>query len=197
MKSSYVCERTVEYALIPILSQILQVEYKNVAPVFPWITRETSNISKAVHRGDQFKIITLFARRPKIRQLDTSKISFTINDGLNIFQALASAYGIPVICGIPLASNVWDLSSNVDVNWYALDSQTSSNYLLDAHSVIKDCAIKKIDNSKILDLTRRGQTHCIESLKEFLHFANRNQRTSPYGPRYKPVYFLLRLKNIQ
>lgn len=46
---SYISEHTAEYYLVPDLINILKEKYNFVSPVFPWVTRELSSLSKKIH----------------------------------------------------------------------------------------------------------------------------------------------------
>ena len=79
--TSFLSERSTEYLLIPKIVNILKKEYKTVIPIYPWLTREGSKISKIIHKDDKFLVLGLYPRRPKI-DVDNNIIYVKINDEL-------------------------------------------------------------------------------------------------------------------
>ncbi|MEH3174239.1 hypothetical protein POW79_19805, partial [Enterobacter quasiroggenkampii] len=86
MATSYISEHSAEYYLVPALKAILQEQYSHIAPVFPWISREFSNISKHLHKDDWFHVLVMFPRRPKFNAYDNCEVYVTINRELEYFN---------------------------------------------------------------------------------------------------------------
>lgn len=120
MAASYISEHSAEYYLVPALKTILQEEYSHIAPVFPWISRELSNISKHLHKDDWFHVLVMFPRRPKIDGTDDFEVYVTINRELEYFSKAGKEKGVPVIAGCPMAMNLWDLSDSNTHAWIDL-----------------------------------------------------------------------------
>lgn len=60
--SSFISGHTVKYVLVPKLTIILKQKFEVVISIFPWTSREGSNLSKTIHRQDKFKIVGFYPR---------------------------------------------------------------------------------------------------------------------------------------
>ena len=129
MATSFISEHSAEFSLVPHLKMELEKHFDYVAPIFPWLNRETSKISNQTHINDRFKVLTLFPRRPKLDHNDNRKIFMTINADLSIFKEFASKFNVPVIAGCPPATNFWELSKCTKHVWIEINNETISNYL--------------------------------------------------------------------
>lgn len=108
MATSFICERSAELVLVPHMKSLLNKEYKHVVSIFPWLNRELGNKAKDTHKNDEFKILVLFPRRPK---LSNDGIFVSINYELKEVEKIGVNYGIKVIAGSPIASDFWELST--------------------------------------------------------------------------------------
>ncbi|MAO65424.1 MAG: hypothetical protein CL666_10530 [Balneola sp.] len=192
MATSFINEHTAEYYLTSDLKSKLGNHFKTVVPVYPWLTRETSNISKAVHLDDRFKLLAVFPRRPKLKNDKSDDIYITINPELLEFQEYAISHNLPVIAGCPLAKNFWDLSNEIDVLWLTLKGDLLSNYLNPISAILAEGdlvlgkleIIKMIENSNVFDM---------KSFENFIREARSSLPASSFfGPRYKPIYFIFK-----
>ena len=129
MATSYISEHNAEYSLVPALKKILQEQYGHVAPVFPWISRDFSKISRHLHKDDMFHVLVMFLRRPKLNDLDSNEIYFTINWEVEAFKKIAEVKGVPVITGCPVAGDLWSLSNCEDYAWLDLSKNNYHVYL--------------------------------------------------------------------
>lgn len=125
--TSFIGEHTAEFVLVPILKRILQKEFEFVTPIFPWMTREGSNISKSLHQNDKFKILGLYPRRPKIALLDKENIYLKINEQIILGARSGLTLGIPIIAGCPLAKDFWELGKIPDCLWIRLNFEINKN----------------------------------------------------------------------
>ena len=123
---SYICERSAEYVLIPELVRKLKEKYSFVTPIYPWMTREGSRFSKEHHAAVRFKVLGLYARRPKISNSD-DLISVKINQEIVISAAVGYRLGIPMIAGCPLARNLIELGRCDRFLWVDLKKVSSSD----------------------------------------------------------------------
>lgn len=186
--TSFINEHTAEYYLAIQLKQSLEQYYKYVTPIFPWITREASNVSKSLHKYDQFYALIIFPRRPKFDSND--EIFITINEELLQFKDLASKYNYPVIAGVPIAHNFWDLSKHINILWLRMDNDLVNNYLNPINS-LKQCILNINDIVKLIDGSTPLNMHVFE---DFLRETRSLRPTGLYGQHYKPVYFLIKLE---
>ncbi|RTN29025.1 hypothetical protein EKN93_18175 [Enterobacter asburiae] len=192
MATSYISEHSAEYYLVPALKKILQEQYRYVAPVFPWISRELSNISKHLHKDDWFHVLVMFPRRPKINEHDDREVYVTINGELEDFNKAGKENGVPVIAGCPMAVNIWDLSSCNTHAWINLDQINFYEYLNPISKLKKNgCLLEKED---ILSLVRKSAVFNLKSFEDFFRYAKETQPDRMYGSQYKPVYFLIKTR---
>lgn len=190
MATSYISERSAEYYLVPALKNILQEQYNHVAPLFPWISREFSKISRQLHKDDIFHILVMFPRRPKININDGKEIYITINDELVVFSRLGEENGVPVIAGCPRALNIWDLANCQSYAWLDLAKSNYTEHLNPVKNMEKKgCLLEKND---ILALVRKSAIFNLENFKDFLLEAKEIQPYRMFGSQYKPVYFLIK-----
>lgn len=191
MATSFICEHTAEYYLVPALKDILELEYEFVTPIFPWLNRELSSISRSLHKDDRFKVLVMFARRPKISD---GKIYLTINEELIMFQEVGTRYGIPVIAGCPNSNGFWNLAKCRDFIWLEVNSQHNYDYLIPVELLNERYKGMRIQDDEIISLVKKGTNQTIDS---FTSFINEARFTQPnvffWGAKYKPVYFLIKV----
>jgi len=199
---SFIGEYSVGLSIVPCIKEILHEKYEYVTPIFPWMTREGSNISKFLHRSDQFRILGIFPRRPKLTS-DSEDIEFKINA-----QIIAGAYGglelgIPIIAGGPLVKNFWELSNNPRFIWIRLELKKNDDFLIKIKET--ECftpALTKIlfnKNQEILDyLNEKAKLFSIEEALDAFREVKMITMNFPFHSRflfgsvYKPIYFLLK-----
>jgi len=189
LATSYISEHSAEYYLVPELKKILERNFRFVVPLFPWITRELSNISLALHKNDKFQALAMFPRRPKLSESDPLKIYITFNSKLEEFKRFGEEHGVPVIAGCPAASNFWQLSIGSNFRWLQIGHHDLTSYLnsLDELEAINSPSL--LNQSDIIELIENSQMHDFMSFKEFLRGSRDLQPYSFYGPQYKPVFF--------
>lgn len=190
MATSYISEHSAEYYLVPALKTILQEQYSHVAPVFPWISRELSKISKHLHKDDHFHVLVMFPRRPKLNHLDGGEIYVTINFELEDFNKAGKGKGVPVIAGCPRAVDIWDLSYCHSYAWLDLAQSNYHEYLNPISKLEKNGDL--LEKEDILALVRNSTIFNLESFEDFFRDSKKNQPYRMYGSQYKPVYFLIK-----
>lgn len=124
--SSFVSELTIEYLLIPALTKILKQQYTSVIPVFPWLTREGSKMSKNIHQDHEFRVIGLYPRRPKLDLNNQSTLYVKVKDDFFDGVETASKVNIPLIVGCPLIKSLWDLDNEPECLWIKVDGTTTN-----------------------------------------------------------------------
>lgn len=192
MATSYISEHSAEYYLVPALKNILQEQYSHIAPVFPWISREFSNISKYLHKEDRFHVLVMFPRRPKINPPDDCEVYITINEELDTFNKAGKEKGVPVIAGCPRAVNIWDLSNCNNYAWVNLSKINYYEYLNPVSSLKKNGFL--LEKEDILSLVRNSAIFNLETFEDFFRYAKETQHYRMYGSQYKPVYFLIKTR---
>ena len=129
--TSFICEHTAEYILVPELKKILHKRFDVVTPIYHWASREGSNISKELHRHDKFKVVGLYPRCPKLVSAATLKITVKINKQILIGAQSGMRLGIPIIAGCPSVRNFWELGNNPNCVWIKLDQGSTETFELE------------------------------------------------------------------
>lgn len=193
MATSYINERSAELTLVPYLKKELEKYFEYVVPVVPWLNREASKLSRDVHSQDQFKILGLFPRRPKLTEANNKKIYVTINHDLLVFKQFAEEYMVPVIAGCPVASNFWELSICKRFVWLNITEEKVDNYVNLISCDFGKKPMEELSISEIVELVNSSELFNIDSLSEFLNVAKYAMpRRFLFGPKYRPVYFLIK-----
>ena len=200
--TSYICEHTAEFTLLPVLKKILLKKYDTVTPIFPWITREGSNFSKKIHANEKFNILGMYPRRPKIQISGEANFLITINDEIVTSAKAGLERGIPIIAGCPLAYNFWSLGNNPKCLWIKLCKDTpKSIYVETIDDEIEIGEPKhKYTFSSDQEITRYSTSHCrfvsldeaIDTIKLIRRCGYNYDRYYPFIGGYKPVYFLMK-----
>lgn len=193
MATSYISEHSAEFSLVPLLKEILERKFEYVVPLYPWAYRETSNISKSIHANDDFYILGMFPRRPKIVLGTDTSIYITINPELAATQKLGKFNGIPIIAGCPIANNFWELAKSKFHIWLSISNQMTLDYLIPLKILSNYKHITTLNIDNILDIVENDcVSHNVLSFEEFLAKVRRIGPRIHFGPRYKPVYFLMK-----
>ena len=193
MATSFINEHSAELSIIPHLKMELEKSFDYVAPLFPWLNRETSNILRQVHLNDRFRILIVFPRRPKLEQDDSKSVFLTINADLLSFKEFAMDYDVPVIAGCPLSTNFWGLSKCTSHVWIEINKKTTSTYLYQVMSNHKKKDVNCLSISSIVKMINKSKFF---SIGEFQEFIEESRHVMPrvfwFGPRYKPTYLLIK-----
>ncbi|HAS6741155.1 TPA: hypothetical protein GRI37_22920 [Vibrio parahaemolyticus] len=202
--TSFICERSAEYALIPELMKELKKKFEYVTPIYPWISREGSNISKELHGMSSFKVIGLYARRPKLSSLDDPTIKVKFSEQIIYGSRTAWKLGIPIIAGCPLARDFMELGdckkflwanlskfSSHDIDFIAevnadgvVSNQPKGYFFNDLSEVsaLVDSASKDFDIRKFIEVIKDIKMNS-KGYNQYVPMA--------FMGGYKPVYFLL------
>ncbi|PNH93079.1 hypothetical protein [Vibrio diazotrophicus] len=180
--TSYISEHTAEYVLVPAMKAILEQKFSVVLPIFPWLTREFSNLAKSTHGLSSFRVLAMFPRRPKVFNED---IFVTVNSELSAFNKLAVKHGITAIAGCPSARNLRELASCRECVWLHIDQ-----YYEYVENVNKLGRIRLSDKN-IIEAVLNSTDHTMDSLEMFIRHTRDTLPVNFFGARYKPVYFLV------
>jgi hypothetical protein len=203
--TSFIGEHTVELTIVPILKDILNKDFDYVTPIFPWMTREGGSISKYLHENEEFKIIGLYPRRPKITISDDENIYLKINEQIILGSQCGLELGIPIIAGYPIVKNFWELGKNPNCLWIKLDFELNENIefqiKLDKTSDLDTKLSKKVfqKDNEILDyISMHAKMFEInDALEAFRRIKMESINLDFYSSfafmgGYKPIYFLLK-----
>jgi hypothetical protein len=119
--SSFLSEHSVEYALVPNLVRQLTATFQDVIPIFFWSTREGNTTAGCSFRDVPVKILSIFARRPKISASRPESIFMKINSQLLEYATRAQKAGIPTLAGIPLAASLEAFGLHSSCCWFQLN----------------------------------------------------------------------------
>jgi hypothetical protein len=182
---SFLSEHSVEFSLIAAAKEFLSCQYEYAVPIYPWMGRELGKLSGLIHGGDCFKVLAIFARRPKLTTKPSSSIFIKINSELLEFEMICREFGIPVIVGCPMVYSFWDLDKSPQVVW--LDLAVQNEVVLELEKGVK----AGIDGGGVLDLVNRAAELSFPNFDRFLRLV-RSLSSSFYGSTYKPFYFLIK-----
>lgn len=116
--SSIFTERTAEYAILPPLLSYLRQRFGAAVPMYFWATREGNSVAQERHASRRFRVLIVFARRPKV--LDGQNMLGKINRELFEFADRAVVYGLPSVAAFPAVSDLFELGRNFQTYWFPL-----------------------------------------------------------------------------
>lgn len=203
--TSFICEHTAEYILVPKLKEILRKRFDIVTPIYPWASREGSNISKELHKHDKFKVVGLYPRRPKLISAGDPKITVKISEQILLGAQTGIKLGIPVIAGCPLVKNFWELGNNPNCVWIKLNQGSTKNFELELGQIRSFEDVNQISkfifaNEGELLTYLSEKTELMDINSAILSFREIKRDSVGLGfysyfrfmGFYKPVYFLLK-----
>lgn len=168
MATSYICEHSAEFSIVPYLESLLEKEFEYVVPISPWLSREFARKSKEVHKNAEFQVLVVFPRRPKTNE--EKDIFVTLNSEIHAFKDISVKYGIEVIAGCPVATDFWELATATRYVWFDVGHPSNYEYLI---SVTSPTARNDglLSDEQILDMVRKSALQSIGSLEEFVREA--------------------------
>lgn len=182
---SFLSEHTVEFSLVSAAKRILDEHYECVVPVYPWMGRELSKMSRELHSVDGFKVLSVFPRRPKKLSAFANEFFVKINWELVEYEEKCRDFKVPVIAGCPMVNNLWELSKPDNIVWIDLSSRVSGVLLVGGQDLV--C----LTSAQIVDLVEKAPTMYLEGLSDFLRVV-KARSFGFFSFSYKPFYFLLR-----
>lgn len=196
MVTSFISEHSTEYALVPQFIKILMPVFSKVTPIYFWATREGSNMNKDSYKRKLVRIVTLYARRPKIEEVNSKYILMTINPEIYNRVDYLENNGIPVFAGIPLVSSLVNFSILSRCAWIYLSSSTPHSeikFTIDKFEGIFEDEIIEIVRDRTIPMEWR---QAVKIMKNNIYEVGnqnfyRSFGRSLFGERYKPVYFVI------
>lgn len=122
MATSFISEHSVEYILVANLTETLTTHFNRAIPIYFLSTREGSIISRECGPSQVVKVVSVFARRPKVNFAGQSVIEIKFNESILRTTKLSLSFGIPTFAAVPLASSIFDLRLDLDCAWFELRS---------------------------------------------------------------------------
>lgn len=203
MATSFLCEHTVEYCLIPQLCTELEKHWE-VTPIYFWSTREGSNLAQKSDVGEPINILALYARRPKLSGIGDKKIQVKINVSVQERAFDLNQVGIPTICGIPLVSTLFEFKLSCSCVWLYISPKGCEEYKDIFLEYDNDTCITTniFDSKSLFAITVEDIIHLMDCSSSMtlceainrIKGTRRVHRHPWFQINYKPVYFLLRRK---
>ena len=203
--TSYICEHTAEFVLIPTLKDILYRRFESVTPIFPWITREGGKISFKLHGHEIFRILGLYPRRPKLNSTKHENIIIKVNEQVLFGAQSRLEFGIPIIAGCPIASDFWELGKDPNCLWIKLESESMESFEIELEwknssymiTRFPECAFQT-DEDILTYIDNTAETTDLRTALDAIKTIKMQSKgIELYYPMafmggYKPVYFLLK-----
>ena len=203
--SSFFCERTAEYALVPLLQRSLEAHFGSAIPIFYWKTREGNRVSSEIHQGRHVQVLAMFARRPKVTET-RDIISGKINLELSQFSRAARAVGIPTIAGFPAVDSVFRLYQDPLIFWLPVEQSEVGDleFMVDTSlrhpspKVGGDLALRTLSLEEVIDEVK-ANAKAFPWNEAMGNISQLRIEGSRYGNRhmfgrfgsYRPIYFLM------
>lgn len=113
-------EHTAEYVLVNDLVHRLSPTFPDLLPIFFWATREGNRTAIESMHHLSFRLLTCFARRPKVDPFLNEHLLMKINPELKQYHQACSPLGIPVLAGLPMIRSLSSLRLTSVCNWFSL-----------------------------------------------------------------------------
>jgi hypothetical protein len=168
-----------------------------------WATREGNCVSQDLHASRRFRVLVVFARRPKA--LDGEHMLGKINQELFEFSDRALVYGFSCVAAFPLVCDLFDLGCTFQTYWFPLAGMPHRDVLFKVNPLRPDFGPEPLDGPQLpqwrIDevgdavaqataLSWRDAMHAIRDVR-------RARRVVPGvgflggGSSYMPVYILV------
>lgn len=118
---SFMSEHTAEYALVNDIVSRLSSAFPETVPMYLWLNREGNSMGQRTLKGRAVKLTAVFARRPKVTSPGDDHILVKFNSSILHHAFLARSFGIPVLAGVPLISDLSRFSIKAKCAWFILD----------------------------------------------------------------------------
>lgn len=118
--ASFLSEHTAEFILAPQAAEVFSRFAKAAVPIYYWSTREGSRVGRECAPNRHVRVVSIFARRPKVTVPGQSVIVAKLNQELFTYSEEATERGIPTLAGIPLVSSLDQLTASCPSVWFRL-----------------------------------------------------------------------------
>lgn len=144
---SFFTERTAEYAILPLLLSHLKQRFGAAVPMYFWATREGNSVAQERHAKQQFRVLVVFARRPKV--LEGQNMLGKINRELFEFADRANVYGLPSVAAFPAVSDLFELGRAFKTYWFPLAGMPHQDALFNVHLSNPDIGLKFLNGCQL------------------------------------------------
>ncbi|WP_399677829.1 hypothetical protein [Xenophilus sp.] len=145
--SSIFTERTAEYAILPPLLSYLRQRFGAAVPMYFWATREGNSVAQERHASHRFRVLVVFARRPKV--LDGQNMLGKINQELFEFADRAAVHGLPCVAAFPAVSDLFELGRTFKTYWFPLARLPHQDVLFKVHLSRPDMGLEPLDGCQL------------------------------------------------
>ncbi len=202
MNFSFISEHSLEYIVIPRLSEMLREYYRRIVPIYYRATREGNMFSEKLHSNLQLRIFAAFPRRPKFENIASTVVCGKINESIMQFADAARSYGIPTIFCLPIVRSLRDITSDCRCVFLNVSQYVSGDIyfrvrdkgeLVDVECEQNAC-VTPIDSAAVVAIAQKGQVlswHDAILNLNALRNSNTRHHSSFWMSQYKPVYLLL------
>jgi hypothetical protein len=126
--SSFISEHTAEYVLVNDIVRRLSPTFQSLIPIFFWATREGNRTAIQSMYDLSFRLVTCFARRPKIEYAAPNHLFMKINSELIHYRKACAPLDIPVLAGLPMIKSLSCLRLDSPCCWFDLGRFESVNH---------------------------------------------------------------------
>ena len=117
---SFTNEHSAEFVLVPDLVHRLDAGFGTIIPDFVWLNRLGQRIAKQSRAGGRYRLVTAYARRPKVHTAGESQVMMRVNGELFGAAHVGGQLGCPVLAGVPLVSHMLGFTLGSDCAWFRL-----------------------------------------------------------------------------
>lgn len=199
---SFLSEHTAEFVLAPRAAEVFSSYAAAAIPIYYWATREGSRLARESSPHAHLRVVSIFARRPKVEHIGSGRITAKLNRELFEYSIAAKKVGIPTLAGIPLVASLEQLRQSCRCVWFRLhelpaadveiamniDGQCVDSYCrpgLTGPTELKALADDVVQAAAILEWR-----DALEVLRE-LRRVGRDQGFMTFLGGYKPFHVLL------
>ncbi|MFZ1290991.1 MAG: hypothetical protein WAR79_12920 [Melioribacteraceae bacterium] len=98
--------------IAPIIASLLKRKFIRVVPIYYWSNLEGNSFSSTIHNGKKLQLLSVFPRRPKLKNGNSKLVLCKINDSIIEYSEAANSFGIPTICCFPVITSLYDLADD-------------------------------------------------------------------------------------
>lgn len=118
--TSFTNEHSCEFMLVPDITAAISPFFGRVIPSYFWSNREGGRMARQSIGDAKTRVLTAYARRPKVRRAGDDEIVMTVNPELYAVAARGAALGCPVLVGVPVVNSLADLAVGASCRWFKL-----------------------------------------------------------------------------
>ena len=146
---SFISEHTAEYILVPQISKLLSRHFKTIIPFYFWVSREGNTMSVKTVSINDFRLISVYPRRPKISNPEDTIITLKFNASIIHAAQISIESGVSTFAGIPIISSIQDINNDVLCKWFRFKSAVKSISDIEYKLNIKGNVVEKGKSSFI------------------------------------------------